>query len=214
MVCQLITEVSEILSFLFLMPMSVQMLYTCTWEPAGHEVTYLCWTFFGKRMPRKKIVNWIRRKFNACAAANSLEDVAQAYTVKVEKILAASTHSRMSGTFYGQWLVLHVPFHSPLDLIGEELLRKVPVAHHCFTAAMYCEHRVAVAMWTNDDTIEHELMIEGHTERHSDAILAMVHATRSLITDYVAGRLDVAEEEMRAAEEVQLAPEQIEEAQP
>ena len=69
-----------------------------------------------------------------------------------------------------------------------------------------------MAMWTNDDTIEHLLIIVDNTERHSDANLIMVHATRSLITDYVTGGLDVAEEEMRAAEEVQLAPEQIEEA--
>ena len=117
----------------------------------------------------------------------------------------------MSDTFYGQWLVLHVPFHSPMDFIDEELFRKVPIAHRYFTAAMYCEDRVAVAVWTNDEAIEHELMIEGHTKRHSDSIMAMVRATRSLITDYVTGRLGAAEEEMRAAEEVQLAPEQIQE---
>ena len=107
--------------------------------------------------------------------------------------------------------MLHVPFHSPMDFIDEELFRKVPIAHRYFTAAMYCEDRVAVAVWTNDETIEHELMIEGHTKRHSDSIMAMVRATRSLITDHVTGRLGAAEEEMRAAEEVQLAPEQIQE---
>ena len=105
---------------------------------------------------------------------------------------------------YGQWLMLHVPFRQSMDFIDEELLSKVPPGHRCFTAALYCHHPIAVSMWTNEAAIEHELMIEGHTKKHSESILGMVGATRSLVHDYVSGHLNVhAEalyEDARAAE--------------
>ena len=123
-------------------PNGIHMYMGSTWA-RGH-ISLL--DFLRKRNAQGQIVNWTRRKFNACATATSLEDFAQAYTVKGEKIVAASTHSPTFDTFYGQWLVPHVPFHSPMDFIDEELLRKVPVAHRFFTAAMFCERRVAMAM--------------------------------------------------------------------
>ena len=41
--------------------------------------------FLRKTNAQEQIVNWIRRRFNARVASNSLEDFAQEYTVKGEK---------------------------------------------------------------------------------------------------------------------------------
>ena len=79
--------------------------------------------------------------------------------------------------------MLHVPFQHPMDFIDEELLSKVPPGHRYFTAAMFSK-------WTNEAAIEHELMIEGHTKKHSESIL-VVRATRSLVHDYVSGYMHV-----------------------
>ena len=89
---------------------------------------------------------------------------------RVKKIVAVTIHSRLGDALYGQCLMLHVLFRHPMDFIDEELLSKVPPEHRCFTVGMYCHHPIAVAMWTHEAAIEHELMIEGHTKKHSESI--------------------------------------------
>lgn len=52
--------------------------------------------------------------------------------------------SRMSDRFYGQWLVLHVPFRSIGDfLLSEEDDSRVPKQHRYMAMFFRCNHRFA-----------------------------------------------------------------------
>ena len=90
--------------------------------------------------------------------------------------MPALTNSRLGDAFYGQWLLLHVPFDHPPTFIDEELLQNTPAAHRYITVAMNCTHPVAVAMRSSNEATKHELMIEGHTKRHNKPVLFKVRA--------------------------------------
>ena len=65
------------------------------------------------------------------------------------------------------------------------------------TIAVTCGHPVAKQMWTNNASILNECKLEGHTTKHSESILSIVRATKVLVSDYIAGRLNAAAERQR-----------------
>ena len=78
-----------------------------------------------------------------------------------EKIVAAETLSRLNDKFFGQWLMLNVPFNEPSDFYSHcaDQLKLVPEQHENFAMALLCTHPIAVAMWHDD---------EATPERHED----------------------------------------------
>jgi hypothetical protein len=55
--------------------------------------------------------------------------------------------SRMNDKFYGQWLVLHVPFVKLSDfLLPVDMLGRIPVQYKYFTMALRRTHPVARRM--------------------------------------------------------------------
>ena len=59
-----------------------------------------------------KISAWMKRRREEGREHLTLEDFGVDYKMQVEKIVAAQTLSRLNEKFFGQWLMLNVPFEA------------------------------------------------------------------------------------------------------
>ena len=150
--------------------------------------------FLRKTNARGEILAYIKQEYQKQNATESLEDFAAAFPVRGQKLVAADMVSRLNDHWYGQWLVLHVPFRHVEDLMNAAVAAKVPAAHRNFAWAIFSNHPVARAMWTNDEAIRAEMKMEAHTTQHTETIMNMIHSTRGLLLDYLNGKYDAAAE--------------------
>ncbi|CAK0789070.1 unnamed protein product, partial [Prorocentrum cordatum] len=123
-----------------------------------------------------------------------LETFARDYETKGEKAVCCNMRSRLNDLFYGQWLVLHVPFRKRADLIPALQLGNVPKEHRNLAMAVMSSSPIARTMWHGicDDGIEQEFRLEGHKAAYRETIMNYVRTHRQLIFDYIAGRVPVA----------------------
>ena len=126
----------------------------------------------------------------------TLEAHAARHECRGEKLVAADTLSRLGDKFYGQWLMLHVPFESPRDFLSPiaERLARVPEERRNFAAAMLCEHEVARRAWGSEAAMREELQLEAITPAFADTILGFVAANKQLLQKYLTGEASAAEE--------------------
>ena len=64
------------------------------------------------------MIHWLKRQHGKVLSEDepmTVEDYAAAYKMQGESVLAADMLSRLNDLFYGQWLVLHVPFENIND---------------------------------------------------------------------------------------------------
>ena len=115
-----------------------------------------------------------------------------------EKVVAADMGSRLGDKFYGQWLTLNVPFKKLTNFVDEKQLKKVPPQHRYF--AMAHLHGYGQDL----EAIDLELKIEGHSRKAAQSIKNMLAANKTLIEDYLAGRV-AAEANSPGAEAVRPA---------
>ena len=127
-------------------------------------------------------------------------EFAAAYKVLGEKIIAVDMLSRLNDRFYGQWLLLHVPFKSRYDFADEGVLGKVPPEYRYLAMALSCPHPIARSHWYDDACIGGEMRLEAHTRHHINTVVGMVCANRALLGRYMSGEIDVVEDMKRRAE--------------
>ncbi|CAK8987418.1 unnamed protein product, partial [Durusdinium trenchii] len=175
-----------------LQPKEVQLYMDAGW--AAGKISLL--DFLRKTGSNGQILAWLKKLHAASGSDESLGDFAAQYSVQGEKVVAAECLSKFNDLFFGQWLMLHVPFTDPRDFVVPVAaqLAKVPEEHRCFAMAMLCEHPIALAMWHSEAAIEEELRMEATSKPFVQTTLAMIAAHRQLVQDYVAGRLDAAAE--------------------
>lgn len=130
-----------------------------------------------------------------------------------EKVVAADMVSRLNDKFYGQWLMLHVPFTDPEWFFQNPAvtneLALIPKEHRYFGMAVLCPHPVAQAVWQSRDRVEEELKVEAHTRAFRRTLLGMLDANLALVQKYIAGQADAeAEEGQRAARIAAAEPEE------
>lgn len=113
-----------------------------------------------------------------------------------EKVVAAECLSRLNDVFYGQWLMLHVPFKSPEDFLEpiQEKVVRVPEEHRNFAMALLCEHPVAQSMWHSEAAVEAELRQEAHSKPFVKTLQAMVAAHKTLVQKYINGEANAEQE--------------------
>eukprot|EP00439_Symbiodinium_sp_Y106_P008083 s9194_g1.t1 len=160
----------------------------------------------------RKICAWLKRHHATDSRGLSLEDFATNYVVRGEKLVAADMLSRLNDKFYGQWLLLHVPFRDPEDfhVPVTDALDRVPTEHRNFAMVVLCEHPTAKAMWRTDaGALEAELRMEALSRPFAElrmealsrpfvtTLLAMATAHRELVHKYLTGAADVRSEERR-----------------
>ena len=176
------------------LPAEIQMYITSAWVCGCISLL----DFLRKTNAKGDICNWLKKQHEASGSILELGDYAANYKMYGEKVVAAETLSKLNDRYYGQWLVLNVPFTTLEDLYDEQTLARVPYQYRYLAMALRCEHSVARSMWTSSEAIAADMKLEAHREKHITAVLHMIDCNRKLIDDYVAGRLDVhAEEEHR-----------------
>ena len=169
------------------MPREVELYEGADW--ACGRISLL--DYLRKTTAEGKICHWLKKKHEKSGSAASLEDFAAAYTMQGEKVVAAETLSKFNDRYFGQWLLLHVPFRKATDLcLPERMSKRIPEEHRYFAAALLCEHPVARTMWQDDDRIRAEFKMEAHTKDHVETMLAMIRTHRGLVQDYLDGSLD------------------------
>ena len=100
--------------------------------------------------------------------------------------VAAQMNSRLKDSFYGQWLILNVPFRDPDDLWDDRVLR-VPEGYRMLALCLL--HRPG--LWRRPLEVKQELQLEGHRDAHVCNILAMLEGHTAVIDAYLSGRLDL-----------------------
>ncbi|CAE7243636.1 unnamed protein product [Symbiodinium sp. CCMP2592] len=121
-------------------------------------------------------------------AAPSLEEFANDYQCRGEKLIAAGMNSMLHDKYYGQWLVLHRPFRHLEDLqaMHPDIREKVPLHYQQFALAL----RHAPDFWENDRAIEAQMELEAQSRAHVATILGKVRAQRHLVERALAGDLE------------------------
>ena len=137
-----------------------------------------------------------RRHMTALAAAgqeglleDTLEEWANQATMRGEVAIAAMYLSRYSDRYYGQWVLMKVPFLQ-LEELHDSKLDLVP--DHLYYQAMALHHRPD--HWRSEAAVRAELELEAFREYHVRNIWAMLQANHILIQDYFNGNLHKAEE--------------------
>ena len=126
---------------------------------------------------------------------SSLDDFANAYVMRGEKVAAANMVYRFNDKFYGQWLMLHVPFRSLEDFQDKEVERLVPKKYRWFaTALRLCGNRERVPaelhdFWTRPDKIRCEMKMEAHTQDFVDDVVALLEGQTELVRQYLQGAI-------------------------
>lgn len=172
--------------------------------------------FLRKTGNNGQIHAWLEKKHKQRGPEDgrSLEAFAREYIMQGEKAVAANMLSRLNDRFYGQWLMLHVPFEDPEEFFKpravKEKLKLVPAQHRNFAMAMLCRHPVARAMWESRDAVEEELRKEAHTRAFRASLLDMLDANKALVDKYWTGQADAGAEEDQREERVAVAEAQVE----
>lgn len=107
-----------------------------------------------------------------------------------EKLVACNMGSRLRDRFYGQWLVLNVPFRNLQEFEVENLLERVPVTDKYLAMRLACEHPVAQSLWTDFAAVDEDMKMEGHGLLHRHMVLGYVKTQGHLVRQYLAGTLD------------------------
>ena len=123
-------------------------------------------------------------------AGRSLEEFARSYRPQGEKLIAASTVSRLRDLYYGQWMALHVPFRSLEELLPEDVVARVPEKLKHFACAL----EKAPDYWSDELRIRKDMELEAYSDYHIATVLAWIRAQRRLVERYLQGELEPDEE--------------------
>ena len=174
------------------MPKEVELYMNAEW--ACNKISLL--DFLRKSTGQGTICAWLKKLHTASTNGQSLQQFARNYTMQGEKVVAAECLSRLNDNFYGQWLMLHVPFKRPEDFFEpmQEKLARVPQEHRHFAMALLCEHPVAQSMWHSEAAVEAELRQEAHSKPFVKTLQAMVAAHKTLVQKYIDGEANAEQE--------------------
>ena len=143
------------------------------------------------------IQNYIKKRYKAYLKENenvnsedllTLEKFAVKLRPRGEIMIAASYLSRYDDRYYGQWVLMNVPFRKLEDLWLPEL-ESVP--EHLVHEALALRHRPDY--WRKQENFRETLELEAFREHHVLNILAMLTAHHNLIDKYISGEFDKAD---------------------
>ena len=147
--------------------------------------------FLRKTNGKGNIHEYLKKQHAAeeAAGAERLEETLEAWAndaATAGQVAVASIYlSRYNDRYYGQWVLMHVPFRDLEELRRPEL-DLVP-DHLCYQALALL-HRPD--HWTSEAAIRAELELEAFREHHVRNIVAMLFANQVLIRQYFDGTLD------------------------
>lgn len=174
------------------MPTEVQQYMEADW--ACNRISLL--DFLRKTTNQGTICKWLVDLHARADTTKELGEFAADYCMQGEKVVAADCLSRFNDRFYGQSLMLHVPFERPQDFfepIADEL-ELVPAEHRNSAMAFLCKDPRATAIWHSDIALEKELRQEAHSKAFVKTLLGLVAAQKALVDKYLEGEANAEEE--------------------
>ena len=100
--------------------------------------------------------------------------------------VAARMNSHLKDAYYGQWLVLNVPFRN-LDELWTDRVLRVPEGYRYLALCLLRRP----GFWRRPLEVERELQLEGHRDAHIRNILAMLEGHTAVIDAYLTGSLSL-----------------------
>ena len=181
-------------------PARVQQYMDSTWRAPDMPLI----EFLRKTNKQGKIHQYLAKQYRQGQSPDGedehLEETLEAWANNAPtggQVAVASIYlSRYNDRYYGQWVLMNVPFKSMEDLKRPELDL---VPDHLYYQTLAFLHRPE--HWTNEAAIRQELELEAFREHHVRNIVAMLFANQSLIKQYLDGTLDKNQEVPAGAEE-------------
>lgn len=136
-----------------------------------------------------EVIQWLQRLHKKAVKEGcdkSLEEFAREYKCRGEKVIAAACVSRLRDRYYGQWMVLNVPFKSMDKLLTKEIVEKVPERYHLFACALH--H--APDYWHDIDNLKTDMRVEAHSDDHIETVCSLITAQKYLVQRYLSGELE------------------------
>ena len=184
-------------------PARVQQYMTSTWRAPDMTLAQ----FLRKTNQKGNVHHKLKLKYERAKKAaeeaqtelreDSLEEWANNVRTEGDVALAAMFLSRYNDKFYGQWVLMNVPFRDFDAEMQKPELALVP--EHLYYQAL--AYRVRPEYWTNPAKIREDLELEAFREYHIKNILAMIAANQGLIDKYLDGKLNKNDEAVEAQAE-------------
>ena len=99
-------------------------------------------------------------------------------------LVAATLHSPLRDSYFGQWLLLNVPFRSLADL-WDDRAAKVPEGYRMLALCLL--HRPGY--WRRLHDVQRDLQLEGRKDAHICNVLSMLEARTAVVDAYLSGQL-------------------------
>ena len=107
---------------------------------------------------------------------------------------------RLNDAFYGQWLLMNVPFRKLEEFEFSDLESHVPKRYRSFAAALLATDRKLGlperlrGFWRNRAAMEQDMLAEGISEKVRGDLLRFAAAHVEAVDNYLAGRLNLSDE--------------------
>ena len=147
--------------------------------------------FLRKTNAQGTINKWLRQKHQRLAQQGDEQDLqsyANSFVMNGEQVVACHMNSTQNDRYYGQWLVLHVPFCSMDEFaLARNVADLVPEQFQYLARALQCSHPTARRMWHDPLALAAALEKEAY---HKDMIaegVSMHVALKNLVEQDIDG---------------------------
>ena len=156
---------------------------SCTWR--GDDMSFK--EYLRKASRSGTIHQRLKRLYDSLNLQKPLEEWIKEYKTKGQIMLSPILYSRVSDKFYGQWLLLHVPFRS-LDQLMDARVLRVPKSYRCLALCLI--HR-GTTFWRRMAEVEASLALEAHSEAKIENLKNMLQAQTEMVESYLKGDLRI-----------------------
>ncbi|CAJ1413783.1 unnamed protein product, partial [Effrenium voratum] len=152
-------------------------------EPPKHLQQHMASAWRTDDLTFLDFAQWVKRAYKALPIA-----------------VAAQYLWRLNDAFYGQWLIMNVPFRDVKEFEFPELDERVPKRYHGFAAALLTTDRKPHLperlrnFWRSPAAMEEDMIAEGISEKVRGDFLRFAAAHAEAVDSYLAGRLNLADE--------------------
>ncbi|CAE8671044.1 unnamed protein product, partial [Polarella glacialis] len=185
-------------------PREVRLYQQCSWR--SEDMSML--EFLRKSNNEGGICGWLLELHRKSGSTASLAAFANTYKMQGEKIVACDMVSRMNDKYYGQWLVLHVPFRSVIDFVQPNVRLLVPAADKYLGMCLACEHAVARSLWHTprlELLMDEDMKLEARTRIYRQQVAARLAPHVKKVLAYLEGTAvkpaDPTAQELRAQQQ-------------
>ena len=169
-----------------LKPDFVERYELCKWRHGSMSLL----EFLRKSNAGGGIIQWLKRKHRQSSEDCTVEEFANKYVTRGEKVVAVSYVSRLRDEFYGQWMATHLPFEKLEDLLVDDIVAKVPDRMKHFACAM----SLGADYWDNEEQVRQDMELECIGNDHIETVMNFIKAQRHLLGQYLDGHIGLDDE--------------------